>query len=105
LASEKDKLETFFKGMGTLISKFRKEKKFSLEELGLRIGLDRSHMHRIENGQPLTVRTILKLCLALDKKPKDFFDIDFKLHPQELGGLVKSKKSPKKKVKSKPRKR
>lgn len=81
-----------------MISKYRKEKKFSLEELGLRIGIDRSAMHRIENGKPLTITTIIKLAIALDKRPKDFFDLSFDFNSHELGGLVKSKKSPKKKV-------
>ena len=72
-----------------------------MEELGFRIGIDRSVMHRIENGKPITVTTIIKLSLALNKKPKDFFDLDFDFKSQELGGLVKSKKSPKKKLKSK----
>jgi transcriptional regulator with XRE-family HTH domain len=98
LAENKNKLELFFKDLGNQIASFRKEKKFSLEELGLQIGLDRSAMHRIENGKPITVTTIVKLCLALNKEPKDFFDIDFGLKSNELGGLVKSKKSPKKKA-------
>lgn len=92
-----NKLETYFKNLGKLIAQFRKEKKFSLEELGFQIGLDRSAMHRVENGKPITVTTIIKLSLALDKKPKDFFDLDFDFKSHELGGLVKSKKSPKKK--------
>jgi transcriptional regulator with XRE-family HTH domain len=101
LAAEKDKIELFFKEMGELISKFRKEKKFSLEELGLQIGLDRSHMHRIEKGKPLTIKTIIKLCMALDKKPKDFFTTTLEFGSHELGSIVKSKKSPKKKSKPK----
>lgn len=101
LATDKNKLELYFKDLGNLIAKFRKEKKFSLEELGFQIGIDRSAMHRIENGKPITVTTIIKLCLALNKKPKDFFIIDFDFKPQELGGLVKTKKSSKKKTATK----
>lgn len=97
MAANKNKLELYFKNLGSLITVFRKEKGFSLEELGLQIGLDRSAMHRTENGKPMTVTTIIKLCLALNKEPKDFFTIDFDFKPSELGGLVKSKKSPKKK--------
>lgn len=97
MAENKDKLERYFKDLGALIAKFRKEKGFSLEELGLQIGLDRSAMHRTENGKPMTVTTIIKLCLALDKEPKDFFTVNFDFKSHELGGLVKSKKSPKKK--------
>lgn len=99
-----NKLETYFKNLGLLVSKFRKEKGFSLEELGMQIGIDRSAMHRIENGKPITVTTLIKLCLALDKRPKDFFSIDFDFEQAELGGLVKAKKSSKKKTDSKPKK-
>jgi transcriptional regulator with XRE-family HTH domain len=103
LAENKNKLELYFKNLGSLIAKFRKEKNFSLEELGMQIGLDRSAMHRIENGKPITVTTIIKLSLALSKTPIDFFDIDFDFNSQELGSLIKSKKSPKKKIGSKKR--
>lgn len=96
-----DKLKIYFKNLGQLIAQFRKEKKFSLEELGFQIGLDRSAMHRVENGKPITVTTIIKLALALGKKPKDFFELDFDFKSQELEGLVKSRKSPKKKAKGK----
>ena len=103
MAENKDKLELYFIELGKQIAKFRKEKKFSLEELGLQIGLDRSAMHRTENGKPMTVTTIVKLCLALGKQPKDFFVINFDFKSHELGGLVKSKKSPKKKASTKKR--
>ncbi len=97
MIKEKNKLELFFKNLGGLVATFRKDKGFSLEELGLRIGIDRSAMHRIENGKPITVTTIIKLSLALNKKPKDFFDDSFDFKTNDLGGLVKSKKSPSKK--------
>ena len=93
-----DKLKIYFKNLGKLIAQFRKEKKFSLEELGFQIGLDRSAMHRVENGKPITVTTIIKLALALDKKPKEFFELEFDFKNHELGALVKSKKSSKKKA-------
>lgn len=95
MASEKNKIDSFFKDLGSLITKFRKEKNYTLEELGFQIGLDRSHMHRIEKGQPLTVKTIIKLSLALNKQPKDFFDINFDFKEHELNALIKTKKSPK----------
>jgi transcriptional regulator with XRE-family HTH domain len=100
MASEKNKLASFYKELGKLIASFRKEKKFSLEELGMQIGLDRSAMHRIENGKPITVTTILKLALALNKEPKDFFDVKFNLKSNELGDLLTTRKSPKRKRKT-----
>lgn len=96
MAGEKNKLDLFFKELGKQIKHFRKENGFSLEELGLQIGLDRSAMHRIENGYHITVTTVIKLCMALDKEPKDFFEFDFNFKKEELGSIIKSKKSPKK---------
>lgn len=104
MAVSKNKLDAYFKELGALVAKFRKKKKYSLEELGMRIGLDRSSMHRIENGKHISVTTIIKLSLALDKKPRSFLDIPFDFKPQELDGLVKPKKTSKKKVKSKGKK-
>lgn len=99
MASEKNKVASYYKEMGRLIASFRKEKEFSLEELGLQIGLDRSAMHRIEGGKPITVTTILKLAIALNKEPKDFFNVKFSFKPHELGDLITTRKSPKKKSK------
>ncbi|MBA2613602.1 MAG: helix-turn-helix transcriptional regulator [Bacteroidetes bacterium] len=101
MAVQNIKLDIYFKTLGNLVSKFRAEKKFSLEELGFMIGLDRSAMHRIERGKRISVTTIVKLALALDKEPKDFLDFNFNFQSHELDGIVKSKKSPKKKVKLK----
>jgi len=100
MSSEKNKLSVFYKEMGKLIASFRKEKKYSLEELGMQIGLDRSAMHRIENGKPITVTTLLKLALALDKTPQELLDINLTLKPNELGDLITVRKAPKHKKKA-----
>lgn len=101
MAKDKLPLDTFFKALGTLITQFRKEKGYSLEELGLRIGIDRSAMYRIEKGKPVNVSTIVKLALALERHPKDFFNFDFNVKSQLLGEIVKGKKSSKGKTKKK----
>lgn len=97
MEANKNRLNEYFKGIGNLITKFRKEKEFTLEELGTLIGHDRSSMHRIEKGLPLTLKTIIKLSLALGKEPKDFLDVRFNIQPDELSGLNTEKIRTKKK--------
>ncbi|MBS1635297.1 MAG: helix-turn-helix transcriptional regulator [Bacteroidetes bacterium] len=89
------KLDSYIKLLGQRITFFRKEKNLSLEKLGVQLGIDRSTMHRMENGQRIGIVMLIKLSLALDKKPKDFLDIPFDFHTQDLGGFIKSKKSSK----------
>jgi transcriptional regulator with XRE-family HTH domain len=104
LTSDKNKLEKYFKELGKLISSFRKEKKYTLEELGFQIGLDRSAMHRIENGKPINLTTIIKLSIVLDKEPKEFFDTSFSFKTNDLGSLINTKKISKKKSRVKKKK-
>lgn len=104
MGANSNKLSSYYKALGDLISKYRKEKGYTLEELGLRIGNDKSEMFKIEKGRNITVSTILKLALALDKTPKDFFEIDLELNNYQLGEIVGSKQSPKKKKKPAKRK-
>lgn len=87
------KLESYLKEVGNQIRKFRKDQNWSLEELGLRIGLDRSDMHSIEAGKRnLTLRTILKLAIALEKSPFEFLQFPFDTQSYELGSLNKAER-------------
>ena len=38
----------------------------TLEELGLDIGLDKSAIHHIENGRPITLTTLIKISSVLN---------------------------------------
>lgn len=67
-ASEK-KIKESFKILGATITFERKKKKLTLEQLGLDIGLDKSAMHHIENGKPITVTTLIKIAAVLNIKP------------------------------------
>jgi len=78
--------------VGENIAKYRKKKKLSMEQLGLEIGLTRSHIHRIENGYNLTLITILKLAIVLNIKPNKIIDVDYKLNKDELIDLINTKK-------------
>lgn len=99
--ADKEKLAEFFKKVGEKITKFRKEKNLSLEALGSLIGQDGPSMHRTEKGKPFTGTTIIKLSLALNKHPRDFFDVDFNMESDNLNGLIADRKSPKKKAPAK----
>lgn len=61
--------DAFFLLVGTNIKTIRQDKGLTMEELGFKIGVDRPQVHRMEAGQNLTLRTILKLSKALEIKP------------------------------------
>lgn len=100
MAKKENLLKDYLKSIGEKVHEFRKERKFPLEELGLRVGLDRSSVRRIEIGEVnITMRTLLKLAIALDKKPSDFLQIPFNALSFDLGSLNKAEsiiKKPKK---------
>lgn len=90
---EKDISKEFFKEVGERISKKRKSKGLSLEKLGLEVGLSRMQMHRIETGYNITLKTILKLAIALDMKPDGIVKSKAKYKKEDLERLVNSSKS------------
>lgn len=49
----------------TALRNVRQEQKVSLQELGLRIESDASHIFKIEHGQDVTLSTMLRLAHAL----------------------------------------
>lgn len=49
----------------TALKSVRREQKVSLQELGLRIESDASHIFKIEKGQDITLTTMLRLADAL----------------------------------------
>lgn len=67
-ASEK-KIRECFKTLGQAIAFERKKRKITLEQLGFDIGLDKSAMHHIENGKPITLTTLIKIAAVLNIKP------------------------------------
>lgn len=110
MAKAENILKNYLQSIGKRVHEFRKEKNYPLEELGFRIGLDRSSVRRIEIGEVnVTVRTLLKLAIALEKEPADFLQIPFNPQSYELGSLNKAesvikKKTPLKKSVAKKRK-
>ena len=87
----------FVKAVGENIKKRRKKKNVSLEELGLRIGISRMDMHRIERGYNITLITILKISLALNISAEKLLKVVYLKRKDELEILVNMNKSNRKK--------
>ena len=58
---QKSATRTFKRALKSL----RKEKGISLQELGLRIESDASHIYKLENGHDVTLSTMLRVAEAL----------------------------------------
>lgn len=93
MAIEKDIFQTFSKEIGEQIKKRRLSKDFSLEKLGLEIGITKMHMHRIENGYNITLKTILKISIALGTEPENLLKTKLKFKKSDLEYLVNTSKS------------
>jgi transcriptional regulator with XRE-family HTH domain len=62
--------KAFLKVVGDNIRHYRQQAGFTLEQLGEDIGLDKSNLHRIEQGKNITLLTLLKIAVFLDKDPR-----------------------------------
>ncbi len=67
---EAENFKQLFSLIGQRITHFRKSKQMTLEHLGFEIGLDKSAMHHIEKGKPITMTTFFKIAKALEIKPE-----------------------------------
>ncbi len=91
-----DVLKNFLTVIGENITKHRKQKKMTLEALGLEIGLTRMQVHRIEKGYNITLSTLLKLSLALEVLTQELVIYNpKKLGKTDLEELVNNNKSTK----------
>ena len=85
----KKPLHPYLAGLGAEIRKIRLGKGLSLEVLGTDIGLDASNMQKIEQGQNLTISTLLKVCICLEISPGKFFDkLPWALKETDLDALT-----------------
>jgi transcriptional regulator with XRE-family HTH domain len=88
-----DIAKEFYKEVGQRVKKKRLERDMSLEELGLEMGLTRMQVHRIEAGYNITLKTLLKLSLALEIRPETLLKVKKKLKKEDLEKLINSSKS------------
>jgi DNA-binding XRE family transcriptional regulator len=97
LAAKQNKLKHFYADFGSVIKKYRLEAGLTLEQLGFEIGIGKADMHLIEKGKNITLLTLVKISLVLEKKLNQFFIFEHSLTITDLDTLVSSKKSSKKK--------
>jgi len=100
MPGEKDIAGDYLREVGLRIKKRRTAKKLSLEKLGLEVGLTRMQMHRIESGYNITLKTILKLALALEIKPGALIKSKIRFKKDDLEKLVNASKASRQRKKS-----
>lgn len=69
----KNQVQFFLKQIGDNIRKERLKKGFTLAGLGEDIGLDKSNMHKIEQGKNITLVTLIKISAYLEIHPIKLF--------------------------------
>jgi transcriptional regulator with XRE-family HTH domain len=69
----KNSVQLFLKQVGDNIRKERLKKGITLAGLGEDIGLDKSNMHKIEQGKNITLLTLLKIAAFLEVHPNKLF--------------------------------
>lgn len=99
MATNPDISKDFLCQLGENIKKKRKKKGYTLEQLGLEIGLTRMQVNRIEKGYNITMITLLKITIALNLKPADLVVFKYFNKKETLEGLVNNNKSNKKSTK------
>ena len=70
---KKDPVNIFLQQVGDKIRKERINKGYTLAGLGEDIGLDKSNMHKIEQGKNITLTTLLKIAAFLEIHPTKLF--------------------------------
>ena len=66
---KKNPVNVFLQQVGDNIRKERIKKGYTLAALGEDIGLDKSNMHKIEQGKNITLVTLLKIAAFLEIHP------------------------------------
>lgn len=78
--------EDFLIQLGKKISEFRNNNKQTLDDLEFLTGIDSSDVNKYEQGKiNLTIKTLLKLSIALNVEPKELinFEFDYKKYSAE----------------------
>ena len=60
--------ESFLRELGAHVKKLRTVRGLTHRQMISQHGFHLNQLHRIENGQPVSVQTLLKLCAAFDLK-------------------------------------
>lgn len=67
-----------YRALGLNIAHYRKDRRFTQEQLAEKIGIERSHMSAIEiAASGVSLDVIFKICDILEVSPKDLFDFRY----------------------------
>lgn len=90
---KEDISSSFLRLLGKQLANKRKAAGFSMEKLGLEVGLTKMQIHRIEKGYNVTMMTLLKISLALNIKLSDLLDFKYRRDKDVLEYLVNTNKA------------
>lgn len=75
--------ERFLKELGVRVRKIRTDRGITHREMISKHGFHLNQLHRIENGEPISVQTLLKLCAAFEFKLDDLVrDLGLEVDPR-----------------------
>jgi DNA-binding Xre family transcriptional regulator len=92
MAKKRNAFDDFLDAVGGNIHRIRMSKGHTLEQLGRSVGLDKSNMHRIEQGKNITLVTLLKISAILEVKPTDLIKSDVSVTTADAEAFVRRKK-------------
>jgi DNA-binding Xre family transcriptional regulator len=92
MAKKRNAFDDFLDSVGGNIHRIRMRKGHTLEQLGRSVGLDKSNMHRIEQGKNITLVTLLKISAILEVKPTDLIKSDVSVTTADAEAFVRRKK-------------
>jgi transcriptional regulator with XRE-family HTH domain len=94
--AESSQTHQYLQEVGRRIKALRKERGFTLADLGENIGLDKSNTHRLEQGKNFTLLTLVKIAAFLDVHPKDILAVPFNTHFTHIEKVIAEKKNARK---------
>jgi transcriptional regulator with XRE-family HTH domain len=93
MARKRNPVDDFLVEVGDNIRRIRTRQGFTLEELGRDIGLDKSNMHRIEQGRNITLLTLLKIAAFLEVSPATLLPSETMIASDDVEKYVRQKKT------------
>jgi DNA-binding Xre family transcriptional regulator len=74
----------------------RKERGYTLADLGENIGLDKSNTFRLEQGKNFTLLTLIKIAAFLNVQPNELLNIPFNVDFPSIENSIAAKKQARK---------
>jgi transcriptional regulator with XRE-family HTH domain len=95
--SKESRVNSYLKAVGLRIKALRKERGYTLADLGENIGLDKSNSYRLEQGKNFTLVTLIKIGTFLNVHPMSILDVPITFDYQEIEKTISDKKGQRKK--------